>query len=397
MSINETPDNCCDYGPSTYLGMFRKQQNQDPSAFRGLMQNQQLDTELAYWEVMTDVFERYYPQVMCDPCMSGPKLSFAEALETRYAKPFTLKNEIQVTCGQVNHKLRPGDTNGQTSSWAEQFRDYVAKQTMLQSSGFDLFEDELAAELFITQMVRFPKSEYLPEGLEIAYPRDMDLECEDTRCFGKGECDSMDIVETFLNKLECFENSNRVTDVFMHYTTWRDWKASDDMKDCLKSYNPQFFLGNELLNSFNLEPMINPRGINRVYTDPNGIRYWTVNITQKRCDEEGNIKKYDMMPKNELLAFDLSGGECSYSPIMAYTPIMDMVAALEEPQQINAARYAMTDVDRKARCWNRELTSNLMPILPYPNGSARLKLCATKKAVEKAPVKKTETLKLETK
>ena len=387
--INEAPDACCDYGPMTYLGMYRCQQNQDPSAFRALFDNRQLDTELAYWEIMNDVFERYYPQVMCDPCMSGPKLSFAEALETRYAKPFTLKNEIQITCGQVKHKLRPGDTNGQTSTWAEQFRDYVAKQTMLQSRGFDEFEEDIAAEMFITQGVKFPKSEYLPEGLTISYPRHDDLECEETESFGKDQCDSMGIVENFLNKLECFENSNRVTDIFMHWTCWQDLKASQDMKECLKSYRPEMFLSNQLISQFNIEPLINPRGINRVYTDPNGIRYWTVNVHKKFCDENGNTKKYDMMPKNELLAFDLSGGECSYSPIMAYTPIMDIVAATEAPEQINAARYAMTDVDRKKRCWNREMTSNLMPILPYPNGSARLKLGVAKKATEKTAAKKT--------
>ena len=389
--INEAPDACCDHSPQTYLGMFRCQQNERPQGFRSQFTNVQLETDQAYWEVMTDVMERYYPQVMCDPCMSGPKLSFAEALEIRYAKPFTIKNEIQITCGQVKHKLRPGDRCGTSSTWLEQFRDYVERQTMLQSKGFDGIEDRIAAEFMITQGVKFPKSEYLPNGLEISYPRDEELECEISECFGKGQCDSMGIVEEFLQKLECFEESNQVTDVFMHWCTWQDWKKSDDMRECLKSYNPQFFLGNELLNQFNLEPMIRPRGINRVYTDPNGIRYWTVNVQEKYCDENGNWKKYDMFPKNEFHAFDFSGGECSYAPQMIYTPIMDIIAATEEPVQINAARYAMTDVDRKQKCWSREMTSNLMPVLPYPNGSARLKLCQPKKAEAKVPTKTVET------
>jgi len=389
-TIDEAPNSCHDYSPMTYLGLYRCQQNEDVSAFRALFTNRQLDTEMAYWEVMNDVFERYYPQAMCDPCMSGPKLSFAEALDTRYAKPFTLKNEIQITCGQVRHRLRAGDRCNETSTWLEQFRDYVAKQSLLQSRGFDMYEEEIAAELFITQMVRFPKSEYFPEGLTIKYERDDELECCDTRKFGKGECEAMRVIEDFLQKLECFENSNRVTDLFFHYCDWQDFKDSDDVRECMKAFRPELFIGNQLINLFNQEPLIAPRGINRVYTDPNGIRYWTVNVTKKFCDEHGNVTKYDMMPKGEILAFDLSGGECSFAPIMAYTPIMDIVAATEEPEQINAARYAMTDVDRKKKCWNREMTSNLMPILPYPNGSARLKIGCAKKVEAKTPVKATE-------
>ena len=384
--IKETAECCEDHSPMTYLGMCRIQQNAQPSFARALFTNRQIPTEMAYWDYMEDSVYQYRPEVMCDPCAKAPVTSVAEQFERRYAKPFTLKNRATVTCGEVKHQVMPGETADTASSWLTQFRDYMARKTLMQSQGFDKFEDELAWELLITQEINFPKTEYLPEGLKISYHRHEEMNFETSECFGKGQCDSMGIIEKWKNDMACGPNEDfQPTDILMHWCTWNDWKNSDDMTACLKSFNPQLFLGNQLLNQYNLEPVVRPKGVNLVYTDPNGCRYWTVNAQAKYKDETGATVKYDMMPKNKFIALDLSGGENSYSPEFIYTPIMDVCAALNEPEQINVARYAKTYTDCMNECWERRLTSNLMVALRCPNSTSCLTICAPKKAEAKVP------------
>lgn len=388
--LNNT--DCCDeHSPKTYLGLCRMQQNLRPSFARSLFTNRQILTEQAYWDHMEDTAQTYYPEVMCDPCAKAPVMSVAEQFERRYAKPFTLKNRATVTCGEVKHQIMPGEGPDGESTWLQQFQRYMTNKTMLQSRGMDRFENDVAWQMLITQQINFPETEYLPDGLTISYPRHESLNHNTHEKFGKGQCNSLGIIEEWLNELACFNEDTQVTDVLMHWCTWNDLKQSDDFKECFKAYRPELFLGTELLNAANLEPVIRPRGVNRVYTDPNGIRYWTVNAKQKFCDESGAERQYDMFPKNELLALDLSGGELSYQPEFVYTPIMDVCAAMNEPEQINSARYAKTYLDCMNECWERRLTSNLMPILRCPNSSSRLRICQPKKAEAKVDAPKADT------
>lgn len=388
--IEETADCCEDYSPKTYLGMCRIQQNERPTFARSQFTNRQINTEMAYWDYMEDNAHTHYPEVMCDPCAKAPVMSVADQFERKYAKPFTLKNRATVTCGEVKHQIMPGENCDGQSTWLEQFRAYMARKTLLQSAGFDRFEDDIAWELMITQEVNFAKSEYLPEGMRIQYPRHDELNFSTTECFGKSQCNSMGIVEKWKNDMSCFNDSFQPTDILMHYTCWTEWKQSQDFQECLKAYNPALFLSNQLLNQVNLEPVVHPRGVNLVYTDPNGCRYWTVNAQKKFCDENGVTHKYDMFPKNKMIAYDLSGGENSYQPEFIYTPIMDVCAALNEPNEINSARYAKTYTDCMNECWERRLTSNLMVALRCPNSSSELVLCADKKAEAKIPAVKKE-------
>lgn len=386
--IKETEDCCDDHSPKTYLGMCRIQQNEKPSFARALFTNRQINTEMAYWDYMEDSAFQYRPEVMCDPCAKAPLMSVAEQFERRYAKPFTIKNRATVTCGEVKHTVSPGDECGTQQTWLQQFQDYMARKTLQQSRAFDLFEDEIAWELLITQQIHFPKSEYIddPDGITISYERHSEMNFETHECLGKGQCDSMGIIEKWKNDLACGPNEQfQPTDILMHWTLWNDWKNSDDMTECLKSYNPQLFLGNELLNQYNREPVLRPTGVNLVYTDPNGCRYWTVNCQKKYCDETGAQHKFDLMPRNKMIALDLSGGENSYQPEFIYTPIMDVCAALNEPTQINVARYAKTYTNCMDECWERRLTSNLMVANRCPNSSSELCFCVPKKAEAKIP------------
>ena len=307
--IEETADCCNDHSPKTYLGMCRIQQNEKPSFARALFANRQIPTEQAFWDVMEDNLINYRPDVMCDPCAKPGVMSTAEQFERKYAKPFTLKNRATVTCGEVKHQVMPGEECGTQSTWLEQFRDYMARKTLLQSRGFDLIEDEIAWELLITQEINFPKTEFLPDGLKIAYHRHSEMNFSTTECFGKGQCNSFRIIEDWKNNLVCGPNPDfQATDILMHWCTWRDWQDSDDFKECSKAFNPNLFLNNDLINTFNREPVVRPRGVNLVYTDPNGCRYWTVNCQARYKDETGAERKYDLMPKNKFIGLDLSGG-----------------------------------------------------------------------------------------
>ena len=384
--IKEAAECCEDFAPKTYLGMCRVQQNEKPSFARALFANRQIPTEMAYWDYMEDNTLNYEPIVTCDPCVKAPVMSLAEQFERRYAKPFTLKNRATVTCGEVKHQIMPGEDCDGSSTWLEQFREYMARKTLQQSRAFDRFEDDLAWQLLVTQQIVFPKTEYLPDGLTIAYPRHEEMNFSTSECFGKGQCNSMGIIEKWKNDLVCGPNEDfQATDILMHWCTWEDWKNSDDFKECAKAYNPELFLSNQLINTFNLEPVVRPRGVTQVYQDPNGCRYWVVNCQRKFKDETGAIKKFDLMPKNKFIGLDLSGGENSYQPEFIYTPIMDVCAALNEPEQINVARYAKTYTDCMNECWERRLTSNLMIALRCPNSSSCLEICAPKKAEAKIP------------
>ena len=390
---------CCnDFTQSEYLGMFDCQmEEQGESFFRSLFRNQQFRTKKVSWDEMKRQYANFHPAIMCDPCATAPLVDTSDMFRRHEVSGISVKSMIAIDCGEIENeyqRVRPGIDCNQITSPEEALRAVLARKSLAQSSGFDDIEECLAAEMVITQRIELPKSDYLPEGAAVWFPRDEELDCSTSEKFGKGQCDTWKILRNWMEKLECFEGSGRVTDVLMHCDTAEDMMMGDDFKECLKSYNPQLFLNNQMISQMTNRELIRPRGVTLFYTSPEGIRFWKVNIKKKFCVEDGTIQKYDLMPKNKLIGLDLSGSRCSYAPVWGYTPITDLKHLLGQGSQVQtvyASRYVKNTCTFEPAGWKQVMESNMLPFLPYANSSSCLTLCApAEKETFKAPEPKVE-------
>lgn len=386
---NSTTDSGCDcvgdYTQEQYLGLWNCNRQEQPIGFfRELFQTRQFATDEVRWDVLKDNYNNFEPAIMCDPCQTAPLVDSSDNYETKTATGIKLKSMISIDCGELEKEYRrrvPGIECNQITSPEEALRRLLARKSMPQSEAFDTKEDLLAAELVITQKIEIPKSEYLPDGAQVWYPRAQELDCYTSECFGKGQCDTRGILRQWLNKLECFQNASRPTDVLMSCDTWEDFLMGDDMQDCLKTFNPQLIQGPQLIGQLTNRPLIDAAGATLVWTSPEGIRFWKINISKRFCTETGQIEKCDLFPDNYLLALDLSGSACSYQPIMGYTPITDIKQVLGQAGTVRT-RYAERAV--KNTCtfepagWKQVMQSNLLPFIPYPHASSSLTLCSGK-------------------
>lgn len=375
-----------DLTQTEYLGLFDCQiQEQGESFFRSLFTNQQFRTKKVAWDELKTRYANFHPAIMCDPCATAPVLDTSDMFRRHEVSGISTKSMIAIDCGEIENefsRIRPGVDCNQITSPEEALRAVLARKSLLQASGFDDIEECLAAEMVITQRIQLPKSDYLPEGAAVYFPRDEELNHETSECFGKGQCDTWKILRNWMEKLECYEGSGRITDVLMHCETAEEMLMGDDFKDCLKGYNPTLLLGNQIVSRMTDRELIRPRGVTLFYTSPEGIRFWKVNVKKKFCVEDGTIKKYDLMPKNKLIGLDLSGSRCSYAPVWGYTPITDLqhlVGSGFQTQTIYASRYVKNTVTFEPAGWKQVMQSNMLPFLPYPHSSSELTLCAPAK------------------
>ena len=384
--IDENGSECCnDYTQEEYLGLWGCQREEQPIGFfRSLFQNRQFSTDQVRWDELKNQFANFMPAIMCDPCATAPLVDSNDNYKTHTATGIKLKSMIAIDCGEIEREFgrrQPGIDCNVITSPEEALRRVLGRKSLLQSSGFDEWEDLIAAELAITQKITLPKSDYLPDGASVWYARDEELDCTTSECFGKSQCNTRGILRQWMNKIECFEGSNRVTDVLMSCDTWEEFLQGKDMQECIKSFNPQLFLDNQLISQITNQPLIDPAGVTQVWTSPEGIRFWKVNLKKKFCTETGEIEKCDLFPDNYLLGLDLSNSRCSYSPIWGYTPITDVKHLTGGGQTVQtrlASRFVKNTCTFEPAGWKQVMQSNVLPFIPYPNGSTSLTLCSAK-------------------
>ena len=404
--ILEGEECCNDYTQTQYLGMWGCQREQMPIGFfRSLFRSQQFSTDKVSWDELKNQYASFHPAIMCDPCATAPLVDSSDMYKSHSATGIKLKSMISIDCGEIEkefHKRQPGTDCNVITSPEQALQRVLGRKSLLQSSGFDDFEDLIAAELVITQKIVLPKSEYLPDGASVWYARDEELDCTTSETFGKGQCNTRGILRQWMNKIECYEGSNRVTDVLMSCDTWEDFLMGDDMQDCLKSYNPNLFLNNQLISELTNKPLVDPAGVTQVWTSPEGIRFWKVNLKKKFCTETGEIVKCDLFPDNYLLGLDLSNSRCSYSPVWGYTPITDikrLTGGGFTTQTRYASRFVKNTCTFEPAGWKQVMQSNILPFIPYVHGSTSLTLGSAKteekfaEPVKAAPVKKAEAKK----
>ena len=383
MSLPKEKDCESDLKQSEYLGLFECQQMETMRWFRERFTTRQFRTKHVTWDQAMSSYNNYHPAIMCDPCATAPVVGSSDGFMRQSATGITLKSMIAIDCGEIENefdRVRPGVDCNEIISPEQALRDLLARKALLQSQGFDDIEECLAAEMMITEKIELPKSEYLPDGAAVWFPRNEELNCVENECFGKGQCDTLGILRRWLNKLECYEGSNRVTDVLMHCDTAEDMLKGDDMQECLKNFNARDILGQSMFSRLIQEGqrLITPTGVTLFWQSPEGVRFWKVNLQKKYCTETGEIKKYDLMPKNKLIGFDFSGSSCSYSPVWGYTPITDLKRLLGGGQSVSSAvqsRFTKTNCTFEPAGWQQVVQSNILPFLPYPDSSSCLELC----------------------
>ena len=371
---------CCDdLTQKQYLGLFEAQRDgRTENFFRALFRNQQFLTTTVIYDVIKSRFPNFHPQVMCDPCATPELVDTSDMFERLTASGVTLKSMIAIDCGEIERetgRVQPGVQCNEITSPLTALQRVLARKSLPQASGFDDIEECLAMEMVVTECIDLPKSQYMPNGGNLSFKRDEELNCKTSELFGCEQKGTMKILRRFFEKLECFEGGNQVTDVLMHCDTAEDMLLGKDMQDCLKSYRPELFLGQELISAMTDRALIRPRGVNLFYTSPDGIRFWKVNMQKKFFTHEGEIRKYDVFPKNKLIALDLSGGPASYRPIMGYTPITDLQHIIGQgttTQTVYAPRFVKSTVTFEPAGWKQVMQSNILPLLPYCNGSACL-------------------------
>jgi hypothetical protein len=385
-SVEELEDCCNEYTQSEYEGLFGCQTNELPSFFRSRFRTKQYRTRKVKWDEIKSQYNNFHPTILCDPCATPEAMSFSDAFFRHDVTPIHLASLITIDCGEVDDCLnepQPGVmcAENEITDPDVLFRRLLGQRALMQSSGYDDIEECLALEFMMTQGIDLPKSDYLPMGGKLSFPRDEELNCVTQEMFGKGQCDAKGVLRRWMNKIDCVEGFMGLTDVYMHCDTWEDFLNSDDMRDCLKSYNLPTLLEAGLINQMTREPLIRTKGVTQVWTSPEGIRFWKVNLKKRYCTEDGTFEKYDVMPKNKLIGFDFSGGPCSYAPVWGYVPIVDIARQPSGSIVTNVSatsRYVKTKVSWHPAGFKQIMMSNMMPFLPYRNSSSELCLGVAK-------------------
>lgn len=415
MSDHIQEKECCDDLTQTqYLGLYECQRQQEErSIFRSLARSEQFRTNSVTYDIMKSMHQNFKPAIMCDPCATPPVLNTSDMFERRSVSGITLKSMVTIDCGELAHesqRIQPGTNCNEITSPGDALQRILTRKVDAQFKGFDDAEDALMDELVITQGIKLPKSDYLPDGASLFFPRDEELNCSTSECFGKNQCDTWAIFREWMDKIDCVDDGPVITDVYMHCETAEEMLKGEDMAGCIKNYNPQLFLDNNLISEITGREIRRARGARNFYTSPDNIRFWKVNAKQKFCTETGEVIKYDMFPKNKIIGLDRSGSSCQYQLIMGYTPITDIKHLLGGGTTVSTAfspRYVKTECTFEPSGWKQVVQANVLPLLPTPNASSCLTLCETKteeafKApaekleAEKVAVKK-ETLKLDSK
>lgn len=406
--IQETE--CCDdLTQSQYLGLYEcPRQQEERSIFRSLARSEQFSTNSVTYDIMKSMHQNFKPAIMCDPCATPPVLNTSDMFERRSVSGITLKSMITIDCGELaneSQRVQPGVNCNEITSPTDALRRILTRKVDIQYAGFDEAEDALIDELVITQGITLPKSDYLPDGASLFFPRDEELNCSTSECFGKDQCDTWAIIREWLDKVDCVDGGPNITDIYMHCETAEKMIQGQDMKDCIKGYNPQLFLDDALISEITGRQLRRAKGARNFYTSPDGIRFWKVNAKNKFCTETGEVIKYDMFPKNKIIGLDRSGSSCQYQLIMGYTPITDIKHLLGGGTTLSTVfgpRYVKTETTFEPSGWKQVVQANVLPLLPTPNGSSELILCeaktteAFKARVEKSTTSK-ETLKLDSK
>lgn len=387
-------DDCgCDNSPAEYEGVFGCQLEEQAMHFRTKFRNKQYRTPKVTWDEIKAQFSSFRPTIMCDPCATPEAMSFSDGFFRREVTPIHMASLMTIDCGEIEQYRNEPQMGVDCNVIRDEdqiFRDLLMKRGMMQNTGFIENEDCLALEFMMTQGINLPKSDYLPNGGELRFERDEELNCVTQECFGKGQCNTKGILRRWANKVECVDGFDQFRDVYMHCDTWEEFLMGDDMQDCLKGFDPRLTIEDQLINQMTKQPLTRQKGVSLVWRSPEGIRFWKVNMKKRYCTETGDIVKYDMMPKNELHGFNFGTGPCSYSPVWGYVPVLDLAKSATGSIKtlVNAtSRAVKTKVVWHPGAVKQIMQSNMMPFLPYKNSSSVLKLCVDPKS---------ETFKLKT-
>ena len=384
-SIEELEDCGNEMCQEEYEGVFGCQTADLNPAWRRRFRSKQYRTPKVTWDEIKQQFSRFQPTIMCDPCSTPEAMSFSDGFFRHDVTPIHMASLMTIDCGEVDAALcepQMGVGNNIARDPDAVFRDLLTSRALMQSAGYDDNENCVAFEFMVTEGVELPKSDYLPSGGKLQFKRDEELNCFTQECFGKGQCDTMGVVSRWLEKADCVDGFDEVTDVYMDCDTWEDFKNGDDMKGCLKDFNAQAILGT-MFNQLTGQPLIKAKGETLVWVSPEGIRFWKVNFKKRYCTETGEIVKYEMFPKNTLIGYNFGGGPCSYAPVWGYVPVIDIYKSPTGSikTSVNAtSRYTKTKVSWHPAGFKQIMQSNMMPFLPYRNSSTKLTLCADPKS-----------------
>lgn len=398
---NEIQECACsdDLTQKQYLGLYDCRQGRERfSIFRSMARTQQFRTKTVTYDILKSMHSNFQPMIMCDPCATPPVINTSDMFERRQVSGISMASMVTIDCGELDgemERIQPGTDCNRITEPAQALQNIITRKVSAQFEGFEEAESALIDELVITQGIQLPESDYLPKGASLFFPRDEQLNCEISETFGKSQCNTWGIIREWLDKVECIDDAPVITDVYMHCETAEDMLLGQDIQECLKGFNPSLFLNQQLIGEATDLSLRRQRNAVQFYTSPEGIRFWKVNAKKRYCSETGQIIKYDLFPKNKLIGLDRSGSQCQYQPILGYFPITDikhLTGGGTTQVTANLPRYAKTDCTFHPAGWKQIVQSNLLPLLPTPNGSTELCLGAAKTEeafkTEAAPVNK---------
>jgi hypothetical protein len=398
---NHITESACseDLTQKQYLGLFDCRRGRERfSIFRNMASVQMFRAKTVTYDILKSMHRNFQPMIMCDPCATPPVINTSDMFERRSVSGISMMSMVTIDCGELDNEMQmmmPGTDCNQITEPGTALQNIITRKVTAQLEGFEEAESALIDELVITQGIQLPKSDYLPDGASLFFPRDEQLNCTTSETFGKDQCYTWAILRDFLDKIDCVDDGPVITDMYMHCELAEKMMLGQDMQECLKGFNPTLFLDQQLINEAT-DRTLNPiKGARVFYTSPDGIRFWKVNAKKRYCSETGEIIKYDLFPKDKIIALDRSGGDCQYQPIMGYFPITDLKHLTGGgTTQVTAfsPRYAKTDCTFHPAGWKQIVQSNMLPLLPTPNSSACLTLGVAKTEVafepKAEPVKK---------